>query len=73
MKKECVFRIEVEGWLWRVEVDPFICSDAPRVYRIMHRRRCYARFTDINAQDAIKLCMQFAFGCRVEIKWGTQL
>ena len=72
MKRECVFRIEVEGELWRVEASPIIMSNEQRVYRIMHRRKRYASFPDDNAQDAIKMCMQFALGCRVSIEWGTQ-
>lgn len=73
MKRECVFRIEVEGHLWRVEAEPFIMGHEPRTYRIMHRRRCYAKIYSFNAQLAIEQCMAFAFGCGVDIHWGRVL
>lgn len=73
MKKECVFRIEVEGYLWRVVADPFVMSDKPRTYRIMHRRKCYAKLKGFNAQLAIEQCMVFALGCSVDIHWGVVL
>lgn len=72
MKRECVFRIEVEGWLWRVEASPFIMTGEPRTYRIMHRRRCYGKLTGYDAQKAIVQCIESALGCRVDVKWGTQ-
>lgn len=73
MKRECVFRIEVEGYLWRVVADPFIMGVQPRTYRIMHRRRCYAKLTGFDAQLAIEQCMVFALGCGVDIHWGKVL
>ena len=73
MKRECVFKIEVEGYLWRVVADPFVMGHEPRTYRIMHRRRCYAKFTCYNAQLAIEQCLMYALGCSVDIHWGKVL
>ena len=70
MKSECVFRIEVEGWLWRVEREGSLLAKGPCVYRVTHRRRVYARVTSDNARAAIELACRFALGCSVSIKWG---
>lgn len=72
MKRECVFRIEVEGSLWKVVAEPFIMGHEPRTYRIMHKRRCYAKMEGTNAQLAIELCMVLALGCGVDIHWGKE-
>lgn len=73
MKSECVFRIEVEGWLWRVVADPFVMCKKPRTYRIMHRRRCYAKVIGFDARLAIEQCIVFALGCGVDIHWEKGL
>ena len=72
MKNQCVFRIEVEGYLWRVEREGSMMGHGPAVYRVTHRRRVYARVTSDNARAAIELACRFALGCSVSIKWGSQ-
>ena len=73
MTNYCVFRIEVEGYLWRV-VRPFNAPiGEPCCYRVMHKRRIYARVKGMDAREAIELACKFALGCQVDIKWGTMV
>lgn len=72
MKNDCVFRIEVEGYLWRVEREGSERVDGPKVYRVTHRRKVYARMTSNDARAAIEMACRFALGCSVSIKWGAQ-
>lgn len=71
MKRECVFKIEVEGWLWRVEREGLLMSDEPSTYWVMHRRRVYAKVKGVDARAAIETACRSALGCPVSISWGV--
>ena len=71
MKNQCVFRIEVEGYLWRVEREGSMMGHGPAVYRVTHRRKVHARIIGNDARAAIEMACRFALGCGVSINWGT--
>lgn len=73
MKKRCVFRIEVEGCLWRVIECPITPNGSKFEYRIMHKRRVLFKCRGIDARFAIESVCRFAFGCDVDINWGKVL
>lgn len=73
MKKECVFRAEFEGSLWRVERDALATLGERRIYRIVKNQKCYVRFADTDARNAIRICLQFALGHEVIINWSRIL
>ena len=73
MKKRCVFRIEVEGSMWRVTEERHHHVSSMYVYRIMHKRRCLMRIPDWNAQEAIQTTCRLAFGVNVNIDWRNIL
>ena len=73
MKRRCVFRIEVEGDLFRVIECPITPNGRKFEYRIMHKRRVLFKCKGIDAQFAIEQCMVFALGCGVDIHWGKVL
>lgn len=72
MENYCVFRIEVEGFLWRVVRPSKSTLGVPCCYRVMHRRKVYARVKGTNAREAIELACRFALGCGVNIAWGIE-
>ena len=69
MKKRCVFRIEIEGSLWRVTEEKHPHVSGMYVYRIMHMRRCVGRVEDWNARQTIIRAMELALRCNVNIHW----
>lgn len=73
MKKRCVFRIEVEGCLWRVIECPITPNGSKLEYRIMHKRRVLFKCRGIDARYAIETACRFALGCGVDINWGIVL
>lgn len=73
MNRRCVFRIEVEGSLWRVIECPITPNGSKFEYRIMHKRRLLFKYKGVNARLAIEQCLLFAFGCDVDINWGGVL
>ena len=73
MKKECVFRVEVEGSLWRVVKYPKKTLDGAHLYKIEHNRRVYDTCYRMTAQKPIEACLRFAFGCGVDVRWGMVL
>lgn len=73
MTRKCVFRIEIEGSLWRVTEENHPHVTDMYVYRIMHQRRCYGRVEDWNARPAIIRAMELAFRCHVAIHWKELL
>lgn len=72
MTRECVFRIEVEGDLWRVVRPDTATIGEPCCYRIMHARKVYARVMGTDAGEAIRLACTAALGCNVSIAWRTR-
>lgn len=73
MKFRCIFRVEVEGYLWRVIESCEPDSDGMRVYKVLHLRRVYARYRRANGQIPIEECLQVALGCGVSIGWRNVL
>ena len=73
MKKKCIFKIMYCGMLWRVVVDSEQDKYGRYTYRIMNNRRVIERIRRFNGSRAIELCMRYAMGCDVEIKWGVTL
>ena len=73
MTKECVFRVEVEGMLWRVVKYPKTNCYGAHLYKIEHKRRVYSKQYRMCAQLVIEDCLMFAFGCKVNIAWGIAL
>lgn len=69
MYKRCVFRIEVEGSLWRVTEEQHPHVSTMFLYRVMHKRRCYCRVEDWDARQAIVRAMELACGCGVKVNW----
>ena len=69
MKDYCVFKVECEGRLWRVvrpcdaKIGELCC------YRIMHRRKVYARVKGMDAREAVEMACKFALGCNISIAW----
>lgn len=73
MKKECIFKVEVEGMLWKVIKYPEIDRDGAHLYKIEHNRRVYHKAYRMCAQLMVEECLVFAFGCDVDVKWGIVL
>lgn len=73
MKKKCVFKVEVEGMLWRVVKYPKRNQYGAHLYKIEHNRRVYAKEYRMCAQQIIEECLSLAFGCVVNVKWGIAL
>lgn len=59
--------------MWRVERAATPSLDDWKMYRVMNNRRVCARVCSNNAQLPIKVCTQMAFGCPVDIHWGSAL
>lgn len=73
MNEVCIFRVQFVGDMWRVmeSVKP---DEAGRyLYRIMHKRHVYEKFSRTNGQRAIEQCMRYALGCGIDIEWGNVL
>lgn len=73
MEKKCVFRVEVEGRLLRVEI-----SDDPKFlgfysYKVLHKRKVLARGLVATINSAVQVALEIAFGCRVSIEWEERL
>lgn len=73
MKKECVFKVEVEGFLWKVVKYPITNRYGAHLYRIEHNRRVISRGYHMCAQLKIEECLKYAFGCDVNVRWGIVL
>ena len=73
MKKECVFKVEVEGYLWKVVKYPKRNSCGAHLYKIEHNRRVYFKDYRMCAQLLIEECLRYAFGCDVNVRWGIVL
>lgn len=73
MKKRCVFRIEFEGSLWRVEEERHPHVQGFYCYTIKHSRRVVTRVDGWNAMAAIETACRLAFGVNVDISWGKVL
>lgn len=73
MTKECVFKVEVEGMLWKVIKYPKTNCYGAHLYKIEHCRRVYSKWYQTCAQRPIEECLRFAFGCNVNVNWGIVL
>lgn len=73
MNKKCIFKIMYCGNLWKVVVDFRKDKSGLYTYRIMNKRRVIEKIHRFNGSSAIELCMRYAMGCDVEIKWGIRL
>ena len=73
MEKRCVFRVEVEGRLLRLEI-----SDDPKFngfygYRVLHKRKVLARGIVATINSAVQVALEIAFGCKISIEWREKL
>lgn len=73
MKKECVFRIEYKGDLYRVVKHPYDYYGKVFVFKVMHQRRVLGKFKSASDMGAIEFAMRCAFGVGVTIESGIVL
>lgn len=70
MNEKCIFKIMYFGNLWKVVVDSKRDEYRRYTYRIMNNRRVVEKIKRFTDSSAIELCMRYAMGCDVDIKWG---
>ena len=73
MERRCVFRIEVEGSLFRVIECPITPNESKYEYRIMHMRRVLFKCRGVDARYAIESACRIALGCDISIDWRAKL
>ena len=61
------------GDMWRVLESSDQDNAGRYEYRIIHNRRVFERFRQINGRRAIEQCMRYALGCGIDISWGEVL
>lgn len=73
MQEICIFKVKYGGGLWKV-VASLKCDEFGLYqYRIMYNRRVMEKLRRATGRRAIELCMRYAMGCDVDIKWGGAL
>lgn len=70
MRKECVFKVVVEGRVWKVIKYPKTNCIGAHLYKIEHNRRVFSKAYRLCAQLLIVECLRAAFGCDVHVRWG---
>lgn len=73
MKEVCIFKVKYSGDLWKVVVSSKCDKFGLYQYRIMYNRRVMEKLRRATGKSAIELCMNYAMGCDVDIKWGEIL
>lgn len=73
MTKECVFRVEVEGMLWRVVKYPKTNCYGAHLYKIEQNRRVYSKQYRMCANLVIEECLMVALRCSVKVAWRIAL
>ena len=68
MEKNCVFKIEYHGDLYRVVKHPYNYDGTVFVFRVEHKRRVLGKFKSTSDKDAIEFAMRCAFGVFVTIE-----
>lgn len=73
MEKDCVFKIEYHGDLYRVVKHPYNYDGTVFMFRVEHKRRVLGKFKSTSDKDAIKFAMRCAFGVGVTIESSVVL
>lgn len=73
MERECVFRVEVEGRIFRVVKYPKKNRYGAHLFKIEHNRRVISKEYRMCELLMIEECLRYAFRCDVNIRWGIML
>lgn len=73
MSKDCVFKVEYKGELYRVVKHHYDNKGRMFVFRVEHKRRVLGKFKSISDQGAIEFALKCAFGDGSWIEGGLML
>lgn len=73
MTRECIFKVEYKGRLWRVIACPINPDGTMFDYRIESNRRLMSKIRGSKADRVIQRTCALAFNCDVDIWWGNVL
>ena len=62
MTKDCVFKVEYKGELYRVVKHPYDNKGVMFVFRVEHKRRVLGKFKSTSDKGAIEFALKCAFG-----------
>lgn len=73
MARECIFKVEYKGRLWRVIACPINPDSTMFDFRIESNRRLVSKIRGGKADRVIQRTLALAFCCDVDIWWGSEL
>ena len=73
MTKDCVFKVEYNGELYRVIKHPYDYEGKWFVFRVEHKRRLLGKFKSTSDKGAIEFALKCAFGEGSWIEGGLML
>lgn len=73
MSKDCVFKVEYKGELYRVVKHPYDNKGMMFMFRVEHKRRVLGKFKSTSERGAIEFALKCAFGDSLWIEGGMML